>query len=55
MGRYGTVKLCEQSLPFTKESDVCQAPSNLSDTAGGQGQSKATQPQSSLSLATQGK
>lgn len=55
MGSYGIVKFCEQSLTFTRESDVCQAASNPSDTARGQGHPKATQSQSSLSLATQGK
>lgn len=54
-GRYGTVKFCERNLKFTRELDVCQAASNLPDTAGGQGHPKATQSQSSLSSAAQGK
>lgn len=55
MGTYGIVKFCERSLTFTRESDVCQGASNLSDTAGGQGHPKATQSQPSLSSAAQGK
>lgn len=55
MGKYGIVKLRERSLTFTRDSDICQAVSNLPDAARSPGHPKATQSQSSLTLATQGK
>lgn len=51
----GLWSFVNEAFCFTWESDVCQAASNLSDTAGCQGHPKATQSQSLLSSATLGK